>query len=109
MDTANVKGLLRKYLDSMHTMPTPNPDQMETLSLAALREMARARTGNKVTQAAVAKAINKGMSTVQQWESGVNLNGITALIAMQMAVLFGCRIEEVIAAIENTRKLTKEK
>ena len=108
MNADNVNQLISKYLDSMQTLPPANPDMMQFATLSALRDMAKARTGKKVTQVALAKALGKGESTVRQWESGVNLNGITALIALQMANLFGCRMEEVIAAIENTRQLNKE-
>ena len=92
----------------MQTLPTPNPDTL-TATLAALREMSRARTGTRVTQLALALALGRGESTIQQWEYGTNINGIKPMELVVMANLFGCRIEEVISAIANTELLAKEK
>lgn len=108
MNTDNVNQLLRKYLESMHTLPAPNYDSLSVLTLSELRERTKHRLEKKVTQLALAKALGRGISSVQEWERGVSLKGIEPKELVIMANLFGCRIEEVIAAIENTRQLTKE-
>ena len=107
MNADKVNQPLREYLDSMQTLPPVSPDILANVTLSALREMAHARTGKKITQLGLANVLDRGESTIQQWEYGTGLKGIKATELVTMANLFGCRIEEVIAAIENTDKKNK--
>lgn len=92
----------------MHTLEPPNLELMKILTLSELRSRARTEDGKKITQAMFANMISRGRTTVIQWESGKNLDGVNTADVVAIASALNCRIEEVVAVIENTKQLIKE-
>lgn len=109
MDKEKVKLVLQIYLEAMQTLPPPDIGLMKILTLKELRLRAKTEDGKAITQIDLGKVLDRNRTTIGEWEAGRNLDGITTSHIVAMANLFGCRIEEVVAVIENTRiLLTKE-
>ena len=101
MDSPKETSLIESYLKLMSVKPA-TAHIMLTANLKDLRPAA-------ISQADLAKQLGKNRSTVNSWEQGLRLDGINSSDIIKMSLIFNRRIEEVVAAIENTRLLAKDK
>lgn len=95
-DTKKVNKLLSKYLESM-----PSIQLMTHLTLKDIRP-------RRITQAVLAKELKRSRTTIGEWERGHYLDGINSNDIVKMAILYDRRIEEIVAAIQQTRTLVEE-
>ncbi len=100
MDSPKEQRLIERYLNLM-SVKTATSHIMLTAKLKDLRPAT-------ISQADLAKQLGKSRTSINSWEKGEHLDGINSSDIIKMALIFNRRIEEVVAAIENTRLLTKE-
>lgn len=100
MESKQTSKLLQDYLKSMPTS-TPDIQLMQSLTLKKIRP-------SSITQAALSKELDCSKKTIFNWEKGEGLDGITSSQILKMAMLFERDVREVLAAIENTRQITKK-
>jgi len=90
---------IQKYLELMAVLPAPSPQTMQTITLERLRSSAP----QKITQQMLGDALGRTREHVNRWEKGLMLDGISSTHMLIMAALFNRPLDEVVAAIENTR------
>lgn len=100
MDSPKETSLIKSYLKLMSVKPATS-HIMLTATLKDLRPAS-------LSQADLATQLGKNRTAITSWEKGDRLDGINSSDIIKMALIFNRRIEEVVAAIENTRQLTKE-